>query len=78
MSKVPLSISLLDWSFFNFGLSTRSSMGIDNTPLGLLWEEICESTLAAIGQLATTGRCTFPKLDRIRERIRDDALGENE
>jgi hypothetical protein len=25
----------------------------DSIPLGLLWEETCQSTLAAIGQLAT-------------------------
>jgi hypothetical protein len=53
MSKVPLSISLLDWFFLSISLSTRSSMERDNIPLGLLWEETCESTLAAIGQLAT-------------------------
>jgi hypothetical protein len=29
----------------------------DNIPLGLLWEETCESTLAALGQLATTDQC---------------------
>ena len=29
----------------------------DNIPQGLLWEETCESTLAAIGQLATTDQC---------------------
>ena len=56
MSKVPLSISLLDWFFFSISLSTRSSMERDNIPLELLWEETCESTLAAIGQLATTGQ----------------------
>src|ERR1700690_2070521 len=58
MSKVPLSISLLDWFFLSIRLSTRSSMERDNIPLGLLWEETCESTHAAIGQLATTGQCT--------------------
>jgi hypothetical protein len=64
MSKVPLSISLLDWFFLSISLSTRSSMERDNIPLGLLWEETCESTLAAIGQLATTGQCAFPTLNR--------------
>jgi hypothetical protein len=53
MSKVPLSISPLDWFFLGMGLSTRSSMERDHIPLGFLWEETCESTLAAIGQLAT-------------------------
>ncbi len=50
MSKVPLSISLLDWFFLSINLSTRSSMEIDDAPLEILWEETCESTLAAIGQ----------------------------
>src|SRR6202050_2708895 len=59
MSRVPLNISLLDWFFLGISLSTRSSMQRDNIPHGLLWEETCESSLAAIGQLATTDQCAY-------------------
>lgn len=61
MSRVPLNISLLDWFFLGISLSTRISMQRDNIPLGLLWEETCESTLAAIGQLVTTDQVTHPE-----------------
>src|ERR1700739_4557155 len=69
MSKVPLSISLLDWFFLGFSLSSRSSMERDNIPLELLWEETCESTLAVIGQLAITGQRAHPEGLKVKSQV---------
>src|ERR1700757_5102144 len=52
MSKVPLSISLSGGSFFSIRLFPRTSIGRNHIPLGLLWEDLWEST----GKFGWTGK----------------------